>query len=88
VPVQEGRAGSFEEMLGKALSRDQNRGIDAAQVIEEDIELARQMQKANARSEALGLNEEEVAFYDALEINDSAVMVLRVRPFAPSRRSS
>jgi len=46
-------------------------------VIEEAIELARQVRKANARSEALGLNEEEVAFYDALETNDSAVKVLR-----------
>jgi type I restriction enzyme, R subunit len=70
------QARSFEEMLEQALSRYQNRAIEAAQVIEELIELARQMRKANARGEALGLTEEEVAFYDALETNDSAVKVL------------
>ena len=70
------QARSFEEMLGRSLSRYQNRAIEAAQVIEELIELARQIREANARGEALGLNEEEVAFYDALEANDSAVQVL------------
>jgi type I restriction enzyme, R subunit len=70
------QARSFEEMLGQSLSRYQNRAIEAAQVIEELIELAKQMREANARGEALGSNEEEVAFYDALEANDSAVQVL------------
>jgi type I restriction enzyme R subunit len=70
------QARSFEEMLGQSLSRYQNRAIGAAQVIEELIELAREIREANARGEALGLNEEEVAFYDALEANDSAVQVL------------
>ncbi len=70
------QARSFEEMLEQSLSRYQNRAIEAAQVIEELIELARQIREANARGEALGLNEEEVAFYDALEANDSAVQVL------------
>ncbi|MCA3747625.1 MAG: type I restriction endonuclease subunit R, partial [Rubrobacter sp.] len=70
------QARSFEEMLDQALNRYQNRAIEAAQVIEELIELARQMREANARGEELGLTEEEVAFYDALEVNDSAVKVL------------
>ncbi len=70
------QARSFEEMLGQSLSRYQNRAIEAAQVIEELIELARQIRESNARGEALGLNEEEIAFYDALEANDSAVQVL------------
>jgi type I restriction enzyme, R subunit len=70
------QARSFEEMLAQSLSRYQNRAIEAAQVIEELIELAREMREANARGEALGLTEEEVAFYDALEVNDSAVQVL------------
>jgi type I restriction enzyme, R subunit len=70
------QARSFEEMLEQSLSRYQNRAIEAAQVIEELIELAREMREANARGEALGLTEEEVAFYDALEANDSAVQVL------------
>ncbi|MGH9850822.1 MAG: type I restriction endonuclease subunit R, partial [Blastocatellia bacterium] len=70
------QARSFAEMLEQALRRYQNRAIEAAQVIEELIGLARQMREANARGEALGLSEDEVAFYDALETNDSAVKVL------------
>ena len=45
-------------------------------MIEELIGLARQMREAGACGEALGLTDEEVAFYDALETNDSAVKVL------------
>ncbi|MFH1219050.1 MAG: type I restriction endonuclease subunit R [Candidatus Eisenbacteria bacterium] len=70
------QARSFAEMLEKALLRYKNRAIEAAQVIEELIELAKQMREAGARGEALGLREDEVAFYDALETNDSAVKVL------------
>jgi type I restriction enzyme R subunit len=70
------QARSFSEMLEHAIRRYQNRAIEAAQVIEELIELARQMREAKARDEALGLTEDEVAFYDALEVNDSAVKVL------------
>ncbi len=67
---------SFAEMLEQALRRYKNRAVEAAQVIEELIELAREMRKAGARGEKLGLNEDELAFYDALETNDSAVKVL------------
>ena len=70
------QARSFAEMLEQTIRRYQNRAIEAAQVIEELIGLARQMREANARGEALGLTEDEVAFYDALETNDSAVKVL------------
>jgi type I restriction enzyme R subunit len=70
------QARSFAEMLEQALRRYQNRAIEAAQVIEELIELAKQMREANARGEKLGLTDDEVAFYDALETNDSAVKVL------------
>lgn len=52
------------------------RGIAAAQVIEELNQLAKEMKAAGARGEALGLDEDELAFYDALETNDSAVKVL------------
>ena len=45
-------------------------------MIEELIELARDMREASARGEQLGLTEDELAFYDALETNDSAVQVL------------
>lgn len=45
-------------------------------MIEELIALARNMRAGNARGESLGLTEEELAFYDALETNDSAVKIL------------
>ena len=70
------QARSFAEMLEQTLRRYQNRAIEAAQVIEELIELARNMREANARGEELGLTDDELAFYDALETNDSAVRVL------------
>ena len=66
----------FSQMLEDAIRRYQNRSIEAAQVIEELIELAREMRAANERGEQLGLSEEETAFYDALETNDSAVQVM------------
>ena len=67
---------SFAEMLERTIRRYQNRTIEAAQVILELIELAREMREAKSRGEKLGLTEDEVAFYDALEVNDSAVKVL------------
>lgn len=67
---------SFAEMLEETIRRYQNRAIEAAQVIEELIALARQMRAANERGEKLHFTEEELAFYDALETNDSAVKVL------------
>ena len=70
------QARSFSEMLEQTLRRYQNRAIEAAQVIEELIRLAKDMREANARGEKLGLTEDELAFYDALETNDSAVQVL------------
>ena len=70
------QARSFAEMLEQTLRRYQNRAIEAAQVIEELIELARDMREASARGERLGLTDDELAFYDALETNDSAVQVL------------
>ena len=70
------QARSFAEMLEQTLRRYQNRSIEAAQVIEELIALARELREAGARGEALGLSDDELAFYDALETNDSAVRVL------------
>ncbi len=70
------QARSFAEMLEQTIRRYQNRAIEAAQVIEELIALAKEMREADARGEALGLSEDELAFYDALETNDSAVKVL------------
>jgi type I restriction enzyme R subunit len=70
------QARSFADMLEQTIRRYQNRAIEAAQVIEELIALAKEMREANARGETLNLNEEELAFYDALETSDSAVKVL------------
>ena len=70
------QARSFAEMLEQTLRRYQNRAIEAAQVIEELIQIARDLREASARGEELGLSEDELAFYDALETNDSAVRVL------------
>ncbi len=70
------QARSFAELLEQTLRRYQNRAIEAAQVIEELVQLAKDMNEANARGERLGLSEDELAFYDALETNDSAVQVL------------
>jgi type I restriction enzyme, R subunit len=70
------QARSFAEMLEQTIRRYQHRAIEAAQVIEELIQLAQDMRQANARGEVLGLSEDELAFYDALETNDSAVQVL------------
>ena len=70
------QARSFAEMLAQTINRYQNRSIQAAQVIEELIELARSLREAAARGEELGLSEDELAFYEALETNDSAVKVL------------
>ncbi len=70
------QARSFAEMLEQTLRRYQNRAIEAAQVIEELIALAKDMREAQARGEALKLSEDELAFYDALETSDSAVKVL------------
>jgi len=70
------QARSFAEMLENAIKRYQNRALETAQVIEELIALAQDLREADRRGEELGLTEEETAFYDALEVNDSAVKVL------------
>jgi type I restriction enzyme, R subunit len=70
------QARSFGDLLDGTVRRYQNRAIEAAQVIEELIGLAKDMREAEARGESLGLSSDELAFYDALETNDSAVAVL------------
>jgi type I restriction enzyme R subunit len=67
---------SFLDLLEQALRRYQNRAIETAQVIEELIGVAKDLRAADARGEKLNLTPDEVAFYDALEVNDSAVKVL------------
>ncbi|MBI5648222.1 MAG: type I restriction endonuclease subunit R [Ignavibacteriae bacterium] len=70
------QARSFAELLEQSLRRYQNRAIETAQVIEELIQLAKDMKAAAERGEKLGLTTDELAFYDALEANDSAVLEL------------
>ena len=72
--VVQGR--SFSSMLERSIRTYQNRTIEAAQVIEELIAIAKEMRHAQERGDDLGLSDEELAFYDALEVNDSAVKVL------------
>lgn len=67
---------SFAEMLEATIRKYQNRTIEAAQVIAELIELAKQMREGQRRGEKLGLTDDETAFYDALEVDDSAVKEL------------
>jgi type I restriction enzyme R subunit len=67
---------SFSEKLEKSLRSYHNRAIETVQVIEELITLAGEIRKAEKRGEDLGLSEDEVAFYDALETNDNAVKIL------------
>ena len=67
---------SFAELLEQTIRKYQNRAIETAQVIEELIQIAKDLREADGRGEKLGLTEDEVAFYDALEANDSAVQVL------------
>ena len=67
---------SFAEMLERSIRAYQNRALDTAQIIQELIDLAKEMRAANQRGEQLGLSEDELAFYNALEVNDSAVKVL------------
>jgi type I restriction enzyme R subunit len=70
------QARSFAELLEQAVRKYQSRAIETAQVLEILIDLARQMREAGARGEQLGLEDDELAFYDALEVNDSAVKIL------------
>jgi len=67
---------SFSERLEETVLKYQNRTIEAAEVIAELVKLARQFKEAMARGEKLDLRDDEIAFYDALGINDSAVREL------------
>ena len=66
----------FSEMLAEAIKRYQNNTITAAQIIEEMIRLAKELKEADKRGDDLQLDFRELAFYDALEVSDSAVKVL------------
>lgn len=67
---------SFAQMLEETIRKYQNRAIEAAQVIAELLELAKKIRDEKDKGKDLGLSEEEVAFYDALANNESAVREL------------
>ena len=69
---------AFSEMLKKALNAYHNRAIATQEVIDELIRLAQDMREATRRGEDLGLSDDEIAFYDALAMNESAVLVMGV----------
>lgn len=66
----------FSERLLASLARYRNRAIESAQVIEELIAMAKEFREAAQRGDALGLNQAELAFFDALAENESAVREL------------
>jgi type I restriction enzyme, R subunit len=67
---------SFMDMLDKTIKRYTNKSVEAAQVIEELIELARKVREEKNRGKQQSMTDDEIAFYDALGVNDSAVQVL------------
>jgi type I restriction enzyme R subunit len=64
------------EMLENAIKKYQNNLLTTAEIIQELIEIAKEVKRSDLRGEQLKLTKEELAFYDALEVNDSAVQVL------------
>ena len=66
----------FSEKLKKTLNAYHNRAISTMQVIEELIKLAKDLDAATKRGEDLGLTDDEIAFYDALATNNSAVQAM------------
>jgi type I restriction enzyme R subunit len=66
----------FSDMLQKTIQKYQNRSLDTAEIIAELVNLAKNMREAQSRGDKLKMSDEEIAFYDALEVNDSAVKVL------------
>ena len=66
----------FSELLTSVITRYQNRSIETAQVIEELIDMAKKFREASHRGDALGLSDDELAFYDALALNEASVREL------------
>jgi type I restriction enzyme, R subunit len=66
----------FSEMLERAMRSYTNRSLDAAEIMAELVELAKQMRAEHGRGANLGLREDELSFYDAVCQNDSAALEL------------
>ena len=67
---------TFSEMLREAIRKYENRTVEAGQILVELIKLAKEIHESHQRGNKLKLTEDEIAFYDALEVNDSAVKIL------------
>lgn len=67
---------SLMEMLDGAINKYQNNLLTTAEVIDELIKIARDLKKADMRTKEIGMSNDELAFYDALSLNDSAADVL------------
>ena len=63
---------SLMEMLESSIKRYQNNLITAAEIIQEMIDLAKEIKEADKRGEKMGLSKDELAFYDAVANNQSA----------------
>ena len=67
---------AFSQRLEEAVARYHSNAITTAEVLQELIGLARDIRAAHSRGEEEGLSEEEIAFYDALAQNESAVEIM------------
>ena len=63
-------------MLDETINKYRSRAVETREVIEELIKLAKEMNQAQAEDEDIGLSQDEIAFYDALGVNDAAVKVM------------
>jgi type I restriction enzyme R subunit len=63
-------------MLQKTIQKYQNHSLDTAEIIAELVNLAKNMREAQSRGDKLKMSDEEIAFYNALEVNNTAVKVL------------
>lgn len=70
------RSQALLEMLERSIKKYQNNLLTTAEIIQHLIDLAKDIKEADKRGDELNLSEDELAFYDALEVNDSAVQVL------------
>lgn len=66
----------FSEMLSKTINKYNNNLLSTQEIIEALIKMAKEFKEDMERGNKLGLSEDELAFYDALEVNDSAVQIL------------
>ena len=66
----------FSEMLGQSIKKYNNRSIETSKIIEQLIQLAKDLNEEHRRGNELGLNSDEIAFYDALASHETAKEVM------------